>query len=381
MHRFLVIDDSSTIQKVVDLAFAPYSIDILTASSYLEAINEVGHQPPDLVIADASLPGIKGAKDYANLQKQLHNVPFIILLGSYDGVDQASFHQYGFRLFLAKPFEAGDLISSAWQAIGQEVAPRVAASPSGPPPPPINEAVGDVPPPPKTHTLPPTKPAAPLFDGAPDVGKADPRLAETVLSPPREEPPNSNVSRIDISDVDVDDVGDDPFGESFPEADDHVNQPSIDQEQDQDGELYEGKAFDSERYRAAELDNHLYDDDSETISTPPKIARTEQDTIVSTKPGSIEHQGEFAPPPPPPSLSSLPDKAPQSVEKPSEPAPFVSGEVAGLLDPFLKEEMAKIVEKTVTDYCERHFATLAREVLRVEIEELLKEKSRLLVDN
>ncbi len=426
MEKFLVIDDSSTIQKVVQLAFAPYAVDIAVANSYIEAINAGSQNPPHLVIADASLPGIKGAQDYFNLQKRLRNIPFVILVGSYDSVDQASFHQLGFHSFLAKPFEAADLVATAWNSLGHEVGPR--HTPVGAPPPPPTFAGSG------THSkakipLPPL-PSPPVPSSAP----GQPEPAE-----PIPDPPSSMVNRIDISNVsyekgslkqsspvpisledtqppqdsaghaettELEDAApfsmpDQPLSEVpqdlFKESaeDDHFGF-----DQNQESELlannnYEPEEGDYDEHGDYEPDNAEYRS-PDMIKFETEMARSETTELhTETRSptddmpnfSSIDQEGSFTPPPPPPDESSEGLKSRYLGDDHEE---FTSEEegtslslgdmerVQGLLEPFLRDEMVKIVEKTVLDYCERHFAKIAREIITKEIKTLSSEKARLL---
>ena len=293
-NRFLIIDDSSTIQKVVQLAFAPFDAEIAVANSYIEAINESNYATPTLVIADASLPGIKGAEDYRNLQVKLQGVPFIILIGSYDGIDKSSFVQCGFNNYLQKPFEASELVRSAWEAIGQEL-PFKGAVPSEnlPPPPPVAEN---------------TEKQTPVLDlGGEDTG------------------------------------------------------------------------------------SHQFNDQpTNTSSGPLKTTEEFAGAEPSFNPLAIDQN--FTPPPPPPEdpvelSDSIANRSPDK-EFSDEPSYTQSDgyegdreRIQGLMEPFLRDELAKVVRETVEEYCERHFARLARDVITKEIEKLTSEKSRLLIDN
>lgn len=367
MDRFLVIDDSSTIQKVVELAFAPYSVSIIPAASYLEAINVVNQDKIDLVIADASLPGIKGARDYADLQNQFDGVPFIILLGSYDGVDQASFHQYGFKSFLPKPFEAADLIAGASQALGREIGNKAAKS--SPPPPPAST--------PQTAVLPDTKPSTKIFPKTEPSSRKD----QSYDSEP-EPPPVSSMSRLDISDVDVGDFSapfTDPvvsdIGKLVPQAEDE-------------------RDYDDERYAAAELTNHLYDDDGvyesdndrdssdfgEFSVNDDEPTGTGIDLPAAADPSAkVPLSKNVASPPPPPTPMPVNSTAAEMAE--AEVSSSQAGISTELNRSMLEAETTKIIEKTVLDYCESHFGDIARKLIKEEIDLLLKEKSRLLIDN
>ena len=57
-----------------------------------------------------------------------------------------------------------------------------------------------------------------------------------------------------------------------------------------------------------------------------------------------------------------------------------STELSELLD-LIRGELPALVSLAVQEYCEKHFAALAREVISAELRKLMEEKSRHLVDN
>lgn len=360
-ERFLIIDDSQTIQKVVQIAFTPYDIEISSVNSYIEAINELNSDSmPSLVFADASLPGIKGASDYKSLQEKMGGeVPFIVLLGSYDGIDQSDFEEQGFTIFMKKPFEAGDLITCANQALGRELGESVDEGRDLPPSPPAislgdfsldsEESKNQPPPPPAPPaTAPETRSISlDLEDEAPATSEVPPVPSAPVfdLSEPSMEPPvpppvplAPPVSSAEAESIGVTSAESSGLGAKNPA-----------------------------------------DDDSQVDSVP---FRKKIDLAT-------EDRG-FVPPPPPPgeftaSIQRGEDSnsvSPISFETPANPeTPTQGSDAVGLIEPFLREEMAKVVKEAVEDFCERHFARIAREVVTKELENLSAEKSRLLIDN
>ena len=99
-RRILVADDSSTIQKVIKIAFSKYPVEIVEAGSYIEALSAVGKQAPDMLIIDASLPGAHGPDDFAKLKSSSQDAPLLLLVGTYEKVDEDSFKAVGLEEFL-----------------------------------------------------------------------------------------------------------------------------------------------------------------------------------------------------------------------------------------------------------------------------------------
>lgn len=135
-ERWLVIDDSSTIQRVIKLAFQDYDVFITEADSCLEASRDIQRLVPQLVIADAAVTGAQSVQDFVNLRNQAPQTPFIILEGSYDNIDDSHFRGAGFFHFLKKPFDAAQLLEVTRTALGRALPFRNANSVTLPPPPP-----------------------------------------------------------------------------------------------------------------------------------------------------------------------------------------------------------------------------------------------------
>ncbi|SME97420.1 response regulator [Pseudobacteriovorax antillogorgiicola] len=389
-ERFLVIDDSSTIQKVVQLAFAPFDVEISVANSYIEAINESNNQSPSLIFADASLPGIKGADDYRNLQDKLNHVPFVILIGSYDGIDRSAFEDCGFEYFLQKPFEASELIRSAWDALGRELSRQVDEKHGVPPPPPALAQT----------SVPPNRVAMNLDDTLPPPPPvSDSSVPPSTMSapppPPISQNPETDGPRF-TTQIDLDD------DESFGDFAEPAETASRDLEStEQDYEYTNDDAMESEgEYETHPNSPDDGDDYPETNATSRRFEESggEFDDQPESSFNPLAMEGSFSPPPPPPeefggsapssaSMGMMPEEGSYGIDPSYRGGSSDSDEhedrerIQGLMEPFWRDELAKVVRETVEDYCERHFAKIAREVISAELEKLTSEKSRLLIDN
>lgn len=111
--RIQVVDDSSTIQKVIKIAFSPYQVEVVASGSYIEALTEIQNQTPDLLIVDANISGPKTIADISRLRSEAGNVPVLLLRGSYEGIDEDSLSEAGFTTILRKPFESSDIVNKA----------------------------------------------------------------------------------------------------------------------------------------------------------------------------------------------------------------------------------------------------------------------------
>ncbi len=110
--RLLLADDSITIQKVVDLILAGENCEIRSAGTGEEALAILESYMPDIILADADLPGVSGY-DLCKRIKQdpaTGNIPVILLSGAFEPLDADRFRQVRADDHLIKPFESYELI-------------------------------------------------------------------------------------------------------------------------------------------------------------------------------------------------------------------------------------------------------------------------------
>lgn len=109
--RILVADDSSIIQKAINIGFDAYLVTISNVSNLKLAYQEMTQSNFDLLIVDSCLPSGGAAFDLQHVLSKPETPPFIVLSGSFETLknDVRDFHGKGFSL--KKPFELPTLIS------------------------------------------------------------------------------------------------------------------------------------------------------------------------------------------------------------------------------------------------------------------------------
>jgi CheY-like chemotaxis protein len=117
--RILVVDDSVTIQKVVELTFSKENFTLTQARSGEEAIRKAKEVRPDLVLLDLVMPDMNGYDVCAVLRAEpaLRNMPIILLAGTFESFDQQRGMQAGANDFVTKPFESQVLIGKVKQCL------------------------------------------------------------------------------------------------------------------------------------------------------------------------------------------------------------------------------------------------------------------------
>src|SRR5204862_461329 len=155
--RILVADDGVTIHKAFALTLPGEDFALTSARSADEGLTLARQTRPDLVIADASMPGRSGYELCAALKADaaLRGIPVYILSSKQQPYDEAKGRQVGADGSFQKPWDSAALIEKMRDAAGRPAgthAPAAAAAPGARP----------------TRTLPMAAPApAPVHAPAP----------------------------------------------------------------------------------------------------------------------------------------------------------------------------------------------------------------------
>lgn len=110
-HKLLLVDDSVTIQRVVQLTFADEDIEVVTVGDGSRVVDAIREENPDIVLVDMNMP-YKNGYEVAGFVKSesVHDVPVILLAGAFDPVNEVHVRESGCDGVLVKPFEPTQLI-------------------------------------------------------------------------------------------------------------------------------------------------------------------------------------------------------------------------------------------------------------------------------
>lgn len=125
-HQLLLADDSVTIQRVIKLTFADEDVQVVTVGDGDQALEAIGKQPPDIVLADVAMPGRSGydVAQHIRTSPHLAHIPVLLLTGAFEPVDEARASAVGCDGVLAKPFEPDLVVSRVKELLTK---PRPAA--------------------------------------------------------------------------------------------------------------------------------------------------------------------------------------------------------------------------------------------------------------
>jgi CheY-like chemotaxis protein len=170
--RILIADDSVTIQKAFALSLTGEDFAVTTARSADEGLTLARQTRPDVVIADATMPGRSGYELCASLKADaaLRGIPVYILSSNQQPYDEAKGRQVGADGNLLKPWDSTALVEALKEALGR---PAGAAAPAATRP----------------MTIPPAaaapRPSAEIPSMAFDSGAATPPPRDTAPAPAR----------------------------------------------------------------------------------------------------------------------------------------------------------------------------------------------------
>jgi CheY-like chemotaxis protein len=384
-RRLLVADDSSTIQKVIKIAFNRFPVELIEASSFLDALTSIGQDAPEALIIDASLPGARSPSDFERLRQEAQGAPVLLLIGSYESVDEAAFRQAGFNNMLKKPFESADIIA-AIEALVET--PLSNQSPTLPPPPVSApaRATSAVPPRPSMPKIPaPPVPAPPpivIDSDAMDIGATE-LTAQSLTSQDRARHATVIHSGGFPGLPALDGLSSDST-EPFADVAALTPQVPLVPEGQRGRRVFNPENTDPFGNKAGAQAGAASQPVSPSIAEIDFDLRLdEMDSAVSLMPGTaVPSQTQYNAPPPPP--FQMPPMAPRKTYEPDDKSTQFSPDLVDT-DPKFSgpppAQMPNWVRQAVEDYCERHFKSLAREVITAELRRLADEKARHLVDN
>ncbi|MCX6110549.1 MAG: response regulator, partial [Proteobacteria bacterium] len=354
-------------------------VEIFEATSFVEALAVTAQSRPEALIIDASLPGAKGPADFAKLRQEAGQIPVLLLIGTYEAVDEAAFRQAGFSHVLKKPFDTGDLATQMESLLGAQFTLLASAVPAP-------TAVMPPPPPPRSA------PQAAMTSMAPRALASAMRESESprpvgsgapTSLPPRNAAPERPEHATVVHPGGLPGLGSFTDYTSGPAPTPFVMTEEVTLARDP--EILADRAD--------------FKPPAPFIPPPPAINEAQRGRRAFGGPGpdrtvaatSVDGPGAGVPLPPPAPLSFKVDGDAGAyanaaiVHGPTINKKFQhggAGSGGGSVDSsLLASELPPLVRQAVEDYCERHFKSLAREIIAAELRRLADDKARHLVDN
>ncbi|MDV2496336.1 MAG: response regulator [bacterium] len=120
--KILLADDSVTIQKIVELTFEGEGLELEVAADGHEALELAEASPPDLILADSTMPGLSGVELCRKIREHpvLKPIPVILLTNSFDDFNRADGDAAGVTAYVEKPFESQALLDHIHELLSEE---------------------------------------------------------------------------------------------------------------------------------------------------------------------------------------------------------------------------------------------------------------------
>jgi len=175
LMRILIVEDSVTMRKVIEMTFAGENAELLAVESGERALQQGRDFVPDVAFIDASLPGIDGYEVTRAIKAdpQLAGTAVILMASQHRPLDEARAAEVGADEHILKPFDTQEAIDKATGLAGRADALSEAAS--------IPVARPAMPQPISTPAYRPTPPPLPVGGPAPAIQSTRP-MSRTPLS-------------------------------------------------------------------------------------------------------------------------------------------------------------------------------------------------------
>ncbi len=115
----LLVEDSFTIQKLVESTFTSAGYQVAIANDAREGIAKLPTISPDIVLADASMPEMDGFQLCQTIRSTqgFERIPVLLLTSRFAAYDEVQGQRSGVTGYLAKPFDSYSLLSLVQQLV------------------------------------------------------------------------------------------------------------------------------------------------------------------------------------------------------------------------------------------------------------------------
>lgn len=112
MPKVLVVDDSLSVRKVVQRALESKRIEVLSAASGNEALEQIAREAPDLIVCDVIMPDMDGYQicDFVKKHPTLGHTPVLLISGIVNSTVLERAAKVRSDDVMRKPFAADELL-------------------------------------------------------------------------------------------------------------------------------------------------------------------------------------------------------------------------------------------------------------------------------
>ena len=131
MPKVLVVDDSLSVRKVVQRALESKRIEVLSAASGSEALEQIARETPDLIVCDVIMPDMDGYQicDFVKKHPTLGHTPVLLISGIVNSTVLERAAKVRSDDVMRKPFAADELLHRIESLLLAAGRPAPAAAP------------------------------------------------------------------------------------------------------------------------------------------------------------------------------------------------------------------------------------------------------------
>ena len=111
-HRILVVDDESTIRKLMTSVLVKSGYEVESANDGAEAWTALQAKTYDLLITDHNMPKISGIELVKNMRSARMELPVVMVAGVVPVEELAQDPSLQFAATLSKPFDLSDFLDT-----------------------------------------------------------------------------------------------------------------------------------------------------------------------------------------------------------------------------------------------------------------------------
>jgi CheY-like chemotaxis protein len=116
--KVLVVDDDGAIVNLVDHALRLHHYEAITATHWTDALEDLEHESPDLMLLDLSMPTIDGSSILEFIRERGNHIPVIIISGHLNGEIASELRKLKVEALISKPFNIHQIIGEIERVIG-----------------------------------------------------------------------------------------------------------------------------------------------------------------------------------------------------------------------------------------------------------------------
>jgi two-component system, NtrC family, response regulator GlrR len=117
MPRILIVDDDAALLRLLELRLRAEGHDVVEATSGEAALARLDHELPELLITDLRMGGMDGLQLFESVHRRHPLLPVLMLTAHGTIADAVKALQRGVFGYIAKPFEARDLMAEVERAL------------------------------------------------------------------------------------------------------------------------------------------------------------------------------------------------------------------------------------------------------------------------